>query len=107
MPHHPTQHIIIEPLADVTLHAAARILAAAHRAVAERGSFTMVLAGGQSPRPLYTMLGQGLPRTELHRWQLPLPKEYADTELICHHQHGSFKAMNVVCHQTLPIPISA
>uniref|UniRef100_Q3APN1 6-phosphogluconolactonase n=1 Tax=Chlorobium chlorochromatii (strain CaD3) TaxID=340177 RepID=Q3APN1_CHLCH len=83
MPHHPTQHLITEPLADVTLHAAALILAAAHRAVVERGSFTMVLAGGQSPRQLYTMLGQGLPCNELQRWQLPLPEECANTELIC------------------------
>ena len=67
------QQIITKPLTDLTNYAAAFILAVAHQAVAERGSFTMALAGGQSPRQLYTLLGQGVALNELQRWQLPVP----------------------------------
>ena len=57
----------------ITQHAAALILAEAYRAVSHRGGFSMVLAGGNSPKPLYTMLAQGVSTELLERLTLPLP----------------------------------
>ena len=59
---------------DVVNHAAALIIAVAYRAVAERGRFSMVLAGGNSPRMLYKRLAQGVSAELLEHYELPLPE---------------------------------
>ena len=57
----------------ITEHAAALIVAEAYHAVAERGRFLMVLAGGNSPRILYKRLAQGVSAELLEHYKLPLP----------------------------------
>ena len=57
----------------ITEHAAALIVAEAYRAVAERGRFLMVLAGGNSPRILYKRLAQGVSGEVLEHYKLPFP----------------------------------
>ena len=56
-----------------TEHAAAFIIAEAYRAVAEHERFSMVLAGGNSPRMLYKRLAQGVSAELLKHYELPLP----------------------------------
>jgi 6-phosphogluconolactonase len=50
-------HLVVEPSAAALATAAAeRVVAAASVAIAERGRFVIVLAGGSTPRALYTSL---------------------------------------------------
>ncbi len=44
----------------MTKQAARLVISEAHRAVAERGVFTLVLSGGSSPRPLYRLLSRAV-----------------------------------------------
>ncbi len=55
-----------------TEHAAALIVTEAYSAVAERGRFSMVLAGGNSPRMLYKRLAHGVSAELLEHYELPL-----------------------------------
>ncbi len=59
---------------EITLHATALIIAEAYRAVADHKRFSMVLAGGNSPRILYTQLAQGVTTALLERYALPWPE---------------------------------
>lgn len=45
----------------VALQAAALITSEAYKALADRGRFTLVLAGGATPIPLYELLARGIP----------------------------------------------
>lgn len=47
---------VFEDLTELTRAAAAEVARAAEGAVAERGSFTLALSGGSTPRPLYRLL---------------------------------------------------
>jgi 6-phosphogluconolactonase len=53
-------HWISEPLDALLEKAVAFITDAAYRAVAERGRFTLVLSGGNTPRALYRKLTEGI-----------------------------------------------
>ncbi|MEI6651919.1 MAG: 6-phosphogluconolactonase [Chlorobiaceae bacterium] len=59
---------------EITLHAAALIIAEAYRAVADHKRFSLVLAGGNSPRLLYAQLAQGVSTAVLEHYALPLPE---------------------------------
>ena len=67
-----------------TEHAAALIVAEAYRAVAERGRFLMVLAGGNSPRILYKRLAQGVSGDLLEHYELPLPDGWSKNRETLH-----------------------
>ncbi len=58
---------------EITEHAAAFIIAEAYRAVADHGRFSLVLAGGNSPRPLYRHLAQGVSIELLQHYELKVP----------------------------------
>ncbi|HET8898676.1 MAG TPA: 6-phosphogluconolactonase [Rhodanobacteraceae bacterium] len=61
-------HAIDDPR-DLARHACARVLAAAGEAIAERGRFDIVLAGGGTPRRTYALLAAALARWESwHVW---------------------------------------
>ena len=47
---------ILDDVASIAKHAAQEILQSATSAVAQRGSFTLVLAGGSTPKTLYQLL---------------------------------------------------
>lgn len=53
--------------------AAAFVTETAYRALGQRGRFTMVLAGGSTPRTLYSLLAKGMPDTALDRMGCTLP----------------------------------
>ncbi len=61
--------------AEITLHAAALIIAEAYRALAAHKRFSLVLAGGNSPRLLYTHLAEGVTTELLERYGLPVPEK--------------------------------
>jgi 6-phosphogluconolactonase len=69
---------------QVARRAAAEIAGAARRAIAERGAFTLALAGGDTPRPTYARLasepGIDWPRVEFF-WcdERPVPPEHPDS----------------------------
>ena len=58
---------------EITEHAAALIIAEAYRAVADHGQFSLVLAGGNSPRPLYRHLARGVSSRLLQRYGVQAP----------------------------------
>ena len=58
---------------EITEHAAALIISEAYRAVNEHGRFTLVLAGGNSPRSLYRQLAQGVATKTMEHYALQLP----------------------------------
>jgi 6-phosphogluconolactonase len=59
---------------EITLHAAALIIAEAYRAAAHHKRFSLVLAGGNSPKVLYAQLAKGVTTAVLERYALPVPK---------------------------------
>ena len=66
-----TPHVVIVEDALAVAHAAQRlIVSAAQRAIAERGTFSIALAGGSTPKILYELLAKGLPSEppQLPRW---------------------------------------
>ena len=71
---------------EITEHAAALIISEAYRAVKEHGRFSLVLAGGNSPRSLYRQLARGVDANTMERYalQLPLPV-------------GTFTKGNITC----------
>lgn len=54
--------------AAVAQNAASRILAAASEAIAQRGVFRLVLAGGRTPEATYRLLA--VAETDWHRWEI-------------------------------------
>jgi len=54
-------------------HAAALVISEAYRAVADHGSFSLVLAGGNSPRQLYRCIAEGIESRAFGRYGLRLP----------------------------------
>ena len=54
-------------------HAAALIISEAYRAVADHGCFSLVLAGGNSPRLLYEQLARGITTSVLEHYALTVP----------------------------------
>lgn len=58
---------------EITEHAAALIISEAYRAVDDHGRFSLVLAGGNSPRSLYRQLARGVARNTLKHYQLQFP----------------------------------
>lgn len=60
---------------ELARHAAACIIERAWKAVAERGRFTMALAGGSSPRRLYGMLAEGVDAFRFRQFGIEPPEE--------------------------------
>ncbi len=58
---------------EITEHAAALIISEAYRAVADHGRFSLVLAGGNSPRLLYKKLAEGVTTRLLEHYALEVP----------------------------------
>ncbi len=58
---------------EITKRAAALIIAEAYHAIADHGRFSLVLAGGNSPRLLYQHLAQGVSGAMLEHYGLPVP----------------------------------
>ncbi|PPD21879.1 MAG: 6-phosphogluconolactonase [Methylobacter sp.] len=54
--------------AEVALSASTRILAAAEHAIAARGEFKLVLAGGSTPEKIYNLLTQA--QTDWSKWKI-------------------------------------
>jgi 6-phosphogluconolactonase len=61
--------------AEIAEHAAALIISEAYRAVADHGRFSLVLAGGNSPRLLYEKLARGITTKVLEHYALPVPPD--------------------------------
>ncbi len=57
----------------ITEHAAALIINEAHRAAADHGQFSLVLAGGNSPTILYKKLAQGITTESLEHYGFTVP----------------------------------
>jgi len=58
---------------EITEHAAALILSEAYSAIADHGFFSMVVAGGNSPKILYEKLAQGVSPESLERYGFTVP----------------------------------
>ena len=58
---------------EITEQAAALIISEAYRAVADHGRFSLVLAGGNSPRLLYKKLAEGVTTGLLEHYGLAVP----------------------------------
>jgi 6-phosphogluconolactonase len=68
-------HWISEPLDALLEKAVAFITDAAYRAVAERGRFTLVLSGGNTPRALHQKLAEGISEERYRELGYKLPAE--------------------------------
>lgn len=68
-------HWITAPHEALLDRAAAFITEAAYRAVAERGRFTLVLSGGNTPRALYRKLAEGISEELYRKLGYTLPEE--------------------------------
>ncbi len=71
-------------VAEIADHAASLIIVEAYRSVANHGRFSMVLAGGNSPRILYQKLAEGVTTELLERYNLPVP-EWRKKKWLTHH----------------------
>ncbi len=60
-------------MSEITDHAASLIIAVACSAIADHGFFSMVLAGGNSPRILYNKLAEGVSTEILEHYGLEVP----------------------------------
>jgi 6-phosphogluconolactonase len=60
--------------AAMSEHAAAFIIAEAYAAIADHGRFSLVLAGGNSPRPLYRHLAAGVSTELMRLYGVQLPE---------------------------------
>ena len=58
---------------EIIEHAAALIISEAYRAINDHGRFSLVLAGGNSPRSLYRQLARGVATKTLEHYALQLP----------------------------------
>ncbi len=70
--------------AEIALHAAALIMAVGYRAVADHKRFSLVLAGGNSPRLLYAQLAQGVSTAVLEHYALPVPESSSGNKQALH-----------------------
>lgn len=62
---------VVESAGDIAAAAAPIVLAAEREAIAERGVFRIALAGGATPRPLYSLLASMRdPGPSFQRWQI-------------------------------------
>ncbi|NTW54379.1 MAG: 6-phosphogluconolactonase [Chlorobaculum sp.] len=68
-------HWISAPLDALLERAAAFIIDAAYHAVAERGRFTLVLSGGNTPRALHRKLAEGISEQRYRELGYTLPRE--------------------------------
>lgn len=68
-------HWISAPLDALLEKAVAFITDAAYRAVAERGRFTLVLSGGNTPRALHQKLAEGISEQRYRELGYTLPEE--------------------------------
>ncbi len=69
---------------EITEHAVAVIIAEAWHAVADHGMFSLVLAGGNSPRLLYEKLAQGVSSEILEHYGLAMPGNNTGDKLTLH-----------------------
>ncbi len=69
---------------EITNHAAALIISEAYRAVEDHGRFSLVLAGGNSPRFLYEKLAQGVTTDILERYALSVPNSISGSKQNIH-----------------------
>ena len=61
-------HVIVVENAEAVTHGALRLfVAAAEKAIADKGSFSVALAGGSTPKALYQLLAKG-PATQPKEW---------------------------------------
>ena len=64
----PTHHVFVVEDAEAVAHAALRLfVAAAEKSIAEKGLFSVALAGGSTPKALYQLLAKG-PATQPKEW---------------------------------------
>ena len=69
-------HVIVVENAEAVAHGALRLfVAAAERAIAEKGSFSVALAGGNTPKMLYHLLAKG-PATQPKEWPFDWEKVF-------------------------------
>jgi 6-phosphogluconolactonase len=71
-PARPREVAIVRDAAAVTQRAAAEFLSCVDKAIAEKDSFTVALAGGSTPKALYSMLSED----PAYRSKIPWPKLY-------------------------------
>jgi 6-phosphogluconolactonase len=76
----------------MTEHAAALIISDAYAAIADHGRFSLVLAGGNTPRPLYRHLAEGVDTDLFKHYKLHLPKP--------EQTHGKEKIIQMPWQQT-------
>ncbi|NTW81863.1 MAG: 6-phosphogluconolactonase [Chlorobiaceae bacterium] len=70
---------------EITEHAAALVFSIAFRSIHNRGRFSMVLSGGNSPRPLYLLISKGISTQLSARYGLEVPglhKNHGDKDLL-------------------------
>jgi 6-phosphogluconolactonase len=69
-------HLMVVENSDAVAHAALRLfVSAAQRHIADKGSFSVALAGGGTPRKLYGLLAKG-PATEPRQWPFDWAKVF-------------------------------
>ncbi|NTW69566.1 MAG: 6-phosphogluconolactonase [Chlorobiaceae bacterium] len=61
-------------IADMAEEAAALIINEAYHSIADHGKFSLVLAGGNSPRPLYQRIAEGIETQKFAHYGLQLPE---------------------------------
>lgn len=92
--------------AEVAQSAGARILAAAEQAIADRGEFKLVLAGGSTPEKIYNLLSQA--QTDWSKWKIYygdercLPADHADRNSIMA-TRALLSAVSIPAAQIYPI----
>lgn len=95
----PTSWHLFENSAAVAEEAAGRVLAAAQRAIAERGVFRIVLAGGRTPRDMHLLLARA--DTDWTRWHVYFGDERC---LPVHDGERNSEAARVVMLEQAAIP---
>ena len=71
-----SSHVMVVENAEAVAHAALRLfVSAAEKSVADRGSFSVALAGGGTPRKLYQLLAKG-PATQPREWPFDWAKVF-------------------------------
>lgn len=71
-PSYPREVTVVPNAAAVTQRAAEEFLKCVDKAIAEKGSFTVALAGGSTPKALYSMLSE----SSAYSAKIPWPKLY-------------------------------
>ena len=101
-------HVIVVEDAEAVAHGALRVfVAAAERAIAERGSFSVALAGGSTPKALYQLLARG-PATEPKEWPFDWEKVrifFGDERCVAPgHRDSNFRMAHEELLSKVPIP---